>query len=94
VRPKDTLASGKISRLVTVPLAPLDYDVDDWPSMENILTFQRAAPVTVPDGCIFGENGLAQFPGGVVWIPDKDKLMQLRLLIARRAWSSSRHLQY
>jgi hypothetical protein len=52
--------------------------------MENILTSQRAAPVTVPDDCTFGENGLAQFPGGV-WIPKKVKLMQLRLLIAAHA---------
>jgi hypothetical protein len=72
-------------RLVTEPLAPMDYEEDDWPSMEDILTTQRAATVPVPDGCTFGENGLAQFPGDVVWIPDEDKLMQLRLLIAAHA---------
>jgi hypothetical protein len=85
VRPKDTLAPGKILRLVTVPLAPMDFDEDDWRSIEDILTSQRAATVPVPDSCIFGENGLAQFPGGVVWIPDEDMLMQLRLLIAAHA---------
>jgi hypothetical protein len=78
---KDTLASGTIARLVTVPPAPMDYDEDDWSSIEDILNSQRAATVPVPDGCTFGEIGLAQFPGGVVWIPDEDKLMQQRLLI-------------
>jgi hypothetical protein len=63
VRSKDILASGKIERLVTVPLAPLDCDEEDWPSIDDKMNSQRAATVSVPGGFRFVCNMISQFRG-------------------------------
>jgi hypothetical protein len=71
VRPKDILAFGKISRLATVPIALVDCDDYDWPSIQDMMNSQRAATIPVPDCCTFAGKGLAQFPGAIIWIPDE-----------------------
>lgn len=82
VRPRATVAC--LSRLVVAPISPATDSAFDWPDLGDIKAAQLDAAEPMPTDCSTDEEGLARHKSEprVVWIPDGDKMLQLRLLIA------------
>jgi hypothetical protein len=80
VRPRSTIS--RLARLVTAPISPSTISEYDWPDHDSLKNAQLAAGDRVPQECTVDSEGLALYQSQAVWIPDGDKTLQLRLLIA------------
>jgi RNase H-like domain found in reverse transcriptase len=80
VRPRSTIS--RLARLVTAPISPSTFSKYDWPDHDSLKNAQLAAVNPVPQECTADSEGLARYQSQAVWIPDGDKTLQLRLLIA------------
>jgi hypothetical protein len=80
VRPRSTIS--RLARLVTAPISRSTFSEYDWPDRDSLKNAQLAADDPVPQECTVDSEGLARYQSQAVWIPDGDKTLQLRLLIA------------
>jgi Integrase zinc binding domain len=76
------LSLSRLARLVTAPLSPSTFSDYDWPENDTQKNAQLAADDPMPLECTMDSEGLARYQSQAVWIPDGDKALQLRLLIA------------
>lgn len=83
VRPRDVAA--RVSALAVAPVAPALSGEWDWPDLGALRVAQSEAEEPVPAGCKVDTDGIARVGSGAVWIPDSNKVIQLRLLIAAHA---------
>jgi Integrase zinc binding domain len=67
---------------VTAPISPPTFSEYDWPDHTSLKNAQLAADDPVPQECTVDSEGLARYQSQAVWIPDGDKTLQQRLLIA------------
>ena len=83
VRPRDVAA--RIAALAVAPIAPELSGEWDWPDLGALRVAQRGAEEPLPHGFRRDSEGVVRAEAGQVWIPDSNKVMQLRLLIAAHA---------
>lgn len=78
---------SRISKVLVVhaPIAPQDSATPEWPGLNDLIQAQRRTSESKPALCQIYKRGATVFESGVLWIPDSNKEMQLRLLIAVHA---------
>ena len=67
--------------MVLAPISPQTSEEPEWPDVDDLRKAQRSVD-EVPPECEVDGRGLAVFGSGAIWVPDSDKMMQLRLLLA------------
>lgn len=80
VQPRTGVA--RLARIVMAPIFPQTSEETDWPDLDALRLSQQNALGTRPSECKIDSRGVSRFSSGAIWIPDSDRCMQLRLLIA------------
>ena len=75
-------AVSRVAKLVMAPIAPQLSEDPEWPDLGSLRSAQQNATEEMPPECMVDHMGLARFESKALWVPDSDKSMQLRLLVA------------
>lgn len=88
VRSTDRVRSAKLAKLLYAPIAqqPLDDNLD-WPNRKDIFQSQLRSKKK-PSPRFKRRDGIMMDPCDVVWIPQDDDVLKLRILIASHAGRS------
>lgn len=81
VKPRDRVKVSKLGRLMYAPITPSSQDQYDWPNRRALQESQERSREE-PNRDIRFKDGLLRSDAGVVWIPQKDRELKIRLLVA------------
>ena len=84
VKPRTKVSSGNISRLMLAPVNPSLNKKHDWPTRASIARSQRLSSLKAPRS-FKKRDGIYQDGRDVFWIPEDDKTLKLRVLVAAHA---------
>ncbi len=84
VKPRSSDRAGKLASIMYAPITPSASDELDWPERSSLMKSQADSEETY--GKRFKmKDGLIQDSSGIVWVPNDNDMLKLRILIAAPA---------